>query len=466
MQVDNLTKYGAEFQIKCVSALLSDKSFVERVYEILDPKIFESDANQWIVEQIKDYFVQYKDLPTPTVFKYKVDELMKGVGDDKKATLLKAGIVTQLRSILLKTTESDIKFIKDEFLTFCINRSMRNAVLESADLVKSGEYTKIRTVIENALKAGMERDLGHDYVNDVEERLNDATRHCLSTGIPLLDDITNGGLSPGNLGVVIGPTGAGKSWILARLGTNAVKTGKNVMHISLELDHNYTGRRYDSCFTGIQFQSIIDKADEIRNHVKQIKSNLNIKFFAPYSVSASMIKLYIDRFQNISGKKIDLLVVDYADCLKPDHSSRNSNSYSDGGSVYGELKGVGGELQIPIWTASQANREGYDQDIVEAQHVADSFKKIMIGDFLMSISRKREDKVHSIARIHIVKSRLGPDGITFAARFSTDCGYLELFETGSRDGMEIQEKMKDTDNSVKKLIQNRWNRNKTNTDDE
>lgn len=210
MQVDNLTKYGAEFQIKCVSALLSDKSFVERVYEILDPKIFESDANQWIVEQIKDYFVQYKDLPTPTVFKYKVDELMKGVGDDKKATLLKAGIVTQLRSILLKTTESDIKFIKDEFLTFCINRSMRNAVLESADLVKSGEYTKIRTVIENALKAGMERDLGHDYVNDVEERLNDAVRSCIKTNIPVVDELLDGGLGKGELGFVIGSAGSGK----------------------------------------------------------------------------------------------------------------------------------------------------------------------------------------------------------------------------------------------------------------
>ena len=466
MQIDNLTKYGAEFQIKCVSSLLSDKSFVERVYEILDPKIFESDANQWIVEQIKDYFVQYKDLPTPTVFKYKVDELTKSIGNDKKAELLKSGIVTQLRSVYQKTTESDIKFIKDEFLTFCVNRSMKNAVLESADLVKSGEYTKIRTVIENALKAGMEKDLGHDYVNDVEERLSDMARACIKTQIPSLDELLDGGLGKGELGFVIGPSGAGKSWVLARFGTEAVRQGKNVLHFSMELNQTYTGLRYDSCFTGIEFQEVRKHAERIRDNVKHVQSKLNIKYFPQYSLSPASLKLYVDRYQMLTNKAIDLIIVDYADLLRPEMREKNSNSYQDGGSIYGELRGVAGELQIPIWTASQANRSGYDQDIVEAQHVADSFKKIMIADFIMSISRKREDKVHSIARFHIVKNRLGPDGMTFPAQFNTDCGNLQLFDAGSREGMEIQNKMGESDNSVKKLIQNRWNRNKTKTDDE
>jgi replicative DNA helicase len=465
MQVDNLKKYGAEFQIKCIAALLSDKSFLERIYEILEPSMFETDANQWIVKETKNYFIEYKDLPTPTVFKYKVDALTKHIGDPKQVELLKSGIIPQLRNVYQKTTESDIKFIKDEFLTFCINQSMKNAVLESADLVKAGEYTKIRTVIESALKAGMEKDLGHDYVSDVEQRLSETARSCIPTNIPAIDELLDGGLGKGELGFIIGPAGSGKSWILSRFGAEALRQGKNVVHFTMELNQSYTGLRYDSCFTGIEFQEIRKHADRIREHVKDIKSNLNIKYFPMYSISPGSLKLHIDRYQMLTNKKVDLIIVDYADLLRPETREKNSNSYHDGGSIYGELRGVAGELQIPIWTASQANRGGYDQDIVEAQHVADSFKKIMIGDFIMSIARKREDKVHSIARFHIAKNRFGPDGLTFPAEFNTDCGRLVLFDPGSREGMEIQNKMGDAENSVKSLIKNRWNRNKTSSEE-
>lgn len=256
------------------------------------------------------------------------------------------------------------------------------------------------------------------------------------------------------------------SWLLSRFGVEAIKQGKNVMHFTMELNQGYTGLRYDSCFTGIAFQEVRKHSDQIRDHVKEIKSKLNIKYFPPGSVSPGSLKMYIDRYQMLTNKAVDLIIVDYADLLRPDIREKNSSSYHDGGSVYTELRGVAGELQIPLWTASQTNRSGYDQDIVEAQHVADSFKKIMIGDFIMSVARKREDKVHSIARFHIAKNRFGPDGMTFPGEFNTDCGRLVLFDPGSREGMEIQNKMGEADNSVKKLIQNRWNRNKTNTDDE
>ena len=661
MTTDNLQKYGSEFQTKCISSLLSDRQFLERIFEILEPKMFEAEASQWIVEETKKYFKEYKSVPTPAVFKFKMDSLTKNIKDEKRAELLKSSIVVQLRGVYQKVTESDITFIKDEFLTFCINQSMKNAVLESADLVKAGEYNKIRLVVENALKAGMERDLGHDYVDDVEDRLSELARSCVPTGIPVLDGLLNGGLGKGELGFVIGPAGSGKcvgpnteieieyeeiglpfvmndgkeeilwlnpfkkykignfgevsghvlekmfkvghtetekitqkikikelfdnlgisekenemldidfplmvktpygykqirtafrtekqkpvtiyfknnktlktscnhllkvngewkkvkdisvddvietehgvtsilknggikykrkeeilydisvedvhcyysngilshnSWILARLGTEAIKQGKNVLHFTMELNQGYTGLRYDSCFTGIAFQEVREHADKIRENIKKVRSHLNIKYFPQYSVSANDLKLYVDRYQTLTNKKIDLVIIDYADLLRPESQSKNSNSYHDGGSIYGELRGTAGVLQIPTWSASQSNRGGYSEDIVEAQHVADSFKKIMIGDFIMSLSRKREDKIHSIARIHIVKNRFGPDGMTFPAQFNTDCGSLHLFEAGSQEGMEIQNKMGDSDNSVKSLIKSKWNRNKADGDE-
>ena len=263
-----LQRYGADFQTKCISALLTDKAFLERIYEILNPEIFENDANRWLVEETKNYFLEYKSLPTPTVFKYKVDELAKSMSDSKRFETLKTGIVSQLRGVYQKLTDSDIQFVKDEFLTFCVNQSMKTAVLESADLVKSGEYSKIRTVIENALKAGMEKDLGHDYVNDVELRLSDAARSCIKTNVSIFDDVMDGGLGKGELGIIIGPAGSGKSWSLVKFGMEAIKQGKNVLHFTLELNQSYVGLRYDSCFTGIAFQEVRKHPEHIRNHLK------------------------------------------------------------------------------------------------------------------------------------------------------------------------------------------------------
>lgn len=256
------------------------------------------------------------------------------------------------------------------------------------------------------------------------------------------------------------------SWTLSRIGSNSIKQGKNVVHITLELQQKYTGFRYDSCFTGISFQKVKDHPDKIRKIMGDIKSKLNIKYFPMYSISSADIKLYLERYMTLKQERVDLLIVDYADLLRPEIRGRNSDPYEEGGSVYGGLRSIAGELQIPIWTCSQGNRSSYTQDIVGAESVADSFKKIMIGDFVASLARKREDKMHSVARIHIVKNRFGPDGMTFPAKFDTDCGHLELFDSKSREGMEIQNKMGETDNSVKNLIKSKWNRNRSTEEEE
>ena len=113
-QVDNLKKYGLEFQTKCVSALVIDKSFLERIFDLLKPEYFETDANKWIVSEIVSYFLQYKDTPTLNVFKVKIDPIDQDI--------LKKSVVDQLRNIYMHIDDSDIPFVKEQFLEFCKNR--------------------------------------------------------------------------------------------------------------------------------------------------------------------------------------------------------------------------------------------------------------------------------------------------------------------------------------------------------
>ena len=159
------------------------------------------------------------------------------------------------------------------------------------------------------------------------------------------------------------------------------------------------------------------------------------------------------------GINVDLLVVDYADILRSQSSNRNSNTYLEQGSIYTELRGIAGELGIPCWTASQSSRGAVNEDIIEADKLSDSYKKVMIADFIMSLSRRNEDKLNNTGRIHIIKNRLGSDGMTFPAKINTNCGVVELFDYRSPEGMALMNGMVSSATEFKDIIKSKMNKN-------
>ena len=446
--IDNLKKFGSEFQIKCISGLVSDKTFIERISDILEPDSFETDAHKFIVKETISYFLQYKDLPTLAVFKVKVD----GIEND----LLKQSVVEQLRLVYQKISDTDLKYIKEQFLEFCKNQKIKNAIMESVDHLKSGQYDKIKHVVDVAMKAGMERNIGHEYMVDIEKRMSQMARKTVKTNWTEVDSIMDGGLAGGELGIITACAGSGKSWVLAKMGAEAMRQGKNVLHYTLELNENYVGLRYDACFTGIDFQNIRNNIDIVKKKIAEVPGKLIIKYFPIKTVSAHSLKLHAERIQTL-GTKVDMIIVDYADILRPSQSERNSNSYSEAGGIYEELRGVAGELQVPIWSASQSNRAAMDEDIIQANNISDSYRKIMTADFVMSLSRKMSDKQANTARFHVIKNRFGPDGITFPARMNAGCGDIRIFAENSREGIGILNEMRQEENVVKKMMSNKWN---------
>lgn len=454
-ETDNLKKYGSEFQSKCIASLVTDLLFVERIFDILSPDYFESDANKWIIQQIMAYFLKYKACPTAQVFRIQLEEI--------KSDVLKAAVYEQLKNVYEHYIGSqDLNFVAEEFLEFCKNRKMKNAIVSSTDYLKVGDYDQIRRVVDEALKAGMERNLGHEYHTEISKRMSAMCRDTIKTNWDEIDKLLDGGLAKGELGFFVGPAGSGKTWFLTRIGAEAMKAGKNVVHVTMELNENYVGLRYDSCFTGINFQDIRTHIDKVKETIEDIPGKLFIKYFPIKTVASHAIKTHIERIQMLTGNKIDLAVVDYADLLKPAVEDRNANSYSEGGSVYEELRAVAGQLQIPIWSASQANRSGHEAETVQAHNVADSYKKIMTGDFIASISRKMEDKLAGVARVHIIKNRFGADGMTWPTCFDASNGDIKILDPNSSEGRKCLEKMKDGEDKLQDLVRNNWNQIKKN----
>ena len=238
---------------------------------------------------------------------------------------------------------------------------------------------------------------------------------------------------PGGSFIFAGPSGVGKTWILTALGASAVKSGLSVVHYTMELSEHYVGARYDTVFTHIPSADLRDRKEEVKAKIKGLKGKLLIKYYPPKGVSVKKLQMHIEKMI-ATGNRPDLIIVDYADLLLS-HSNKTDSTYAEQGGVYIDLRGMGGELRIPIWTASQTNRSAIDSDVIEADKIADSYAKVMNADFIMSWSRKSKDKLNNTARAHIMKNRFGPDGITFPCKMDTNTGFIEVYDAASADGI-------------------------------
>jgi len=445
-QIDTLSKYGQSFQSKVVSALITDNKFLDTISEITTPKFFENDANKWIISEILSYHEEYRKPPTLDVFKSQLSKVDNEV--------LKKTVVEQLRHVFTQIGNVDLDYIKNEFTSFCINQNLKGVILQSVDLLKAGSYDRIKDLVDSAMKVGQQTDLGMDYIEDYDERMEDLKRTTVPTKWQPINDLMDGGLGPGELGVVVAPSGVGKTWILTAIGAEAVRNGLSVVHYTMELSEHYVGARYDTVFTGIPSVELKDKKEEVKGKIKNLRGKLLIKYFPPKGVTVKKLQTHIEKMITLDNKP-DVIIVDYADLLLS-HSNKSDSTYAEQGGVYIDLRGMSGELEIPIWTASQTNRSAIDSEVIEADKIADSYAKVMNADFIMSWSRKSKDKLNDTARAHIMKNRFGPDGITFPCKMNTNTGYIEVYDGTSPDGVIAQKEAASGQLETKKLLHKKY----------
>ena len=382
MTLQTIDQYGTGFQIKVISALLTRKEFLVNIHDLLTDEYFSNQGHKWIIKQILDYYYKYHTTPSMEVLKVELKKLTNEV--------LQVSIKEQLKEAYT-SSDDDLEYVENEFANFCRNQQLKRALLNSVDLLNAGDYDSIRLLVNNALKAGQDKNLGHEYNKDTESRYREDNRSFVPTPWEHLNVLLQGGLGGGDLGIIFGNPGGGKSWSLVALGGHAVKLGYNVIHYTLELGEDYVGRRYDAFFTNQPVQNIAKHRKEIEDMVPKLPGNLIIKEFA------------ILRSKRLKGERKD--EVD---------------------DLYVSTKGLARELNLPVWSVSQVNRAGAKDDVIEGDKAAGSYDKMMISDFAMSLSRKRLDKTNGTGRVHIMKNRYGMDGMTFNAKIDTSTGHIDI----------------------------------------
>ena len=438
---ESLVKYGTSFQSKIITSLLLNNKFIKTVYDILEVSYFDADSNKFLIKEIKKYFDKYKIPPTMEAMKVMIDELNNDV--------LKTSVVDSLRNAWNHRESPDLEFVQEKTLEFCRNQVIKKAIMDSVELLDTQQYEKIKGVIDTAMRAGVERDIGHEYISGLEERLSQQSRNCIPTKWDSVNELMDGGLAGGELGVIVAPAGIGKSWTLQALGAHAVKQGKTVIHYTLELNAQYVGLRYDTIFTGQPTANLQYHKDEVSKKIQNLKGELIIKYYPTRTASINTITAHLQQCE-LQGIKADMVIVDYADIMK---STQNFSEKRHAiGLIYEELRGVAGEFDIPIWTASQANRSSLEEDVIDASKVSEDYSKVMTADFVMSMSRKVEDKIANTGRFHVIKNRFGPDGLTFPATINTNTGYIMIYEAHTKEGRSTQGKMDNSEEYLRRTL--------------
>jgi hypothetical protein len=350
--------------------------------------------------------------------------------------VLKIAITEGLREAYKESQSRDLDWIENEFTSFCKNQQVKKAIMTSVDLLGMGDYDSIKMLMNNALKAGEDKNIGHEYDKDIESRYRQDDRNAVPFPWPVFNSLTQGGMGKGDLVLVFGNPGGGKSWAVIDMGAYAAAMGFNVLHYSLELAEGYVGKRYDAVFTGIPVDQLDQHRAKVEETVSKVKGKVVIKEYPPKRASFDTIQAHIQQLEFQHEFKPDLIIIDYLDYVKSQGRGRNGERKDEIDDVYVGAKALAKELGIPVISPSQANRGAAKSSIIEGDNAAGSYEKIMIGDIIISLARGRKDKVNGTGRWHFMKNRYGADGLTFGSKIDTSNGKIDIYETPLDDDEE------------------------------
>jgi replicative DNA helicase len=420
----NFGTLGVQYQLSLLKIIIEDKKFAETIIDVIEPSYFENGSFRFIMQNLKEYHTSWDTFPSYDVLKQKIQS------ENANSTVLRANIDT-IENIKNQTLPGgDINFTKEKAFNFCKQQVLKKALKDVENIANNAEfeeYHKIENIIQKALQIGTTNDEMQDVFDNISDALRADSRNPIPTGITGIDMLLKGGLGRGELGVVLAPTGTGKTTLLTKMTNTAYNAGFNVVQIFFEDNINNIKKKHYTIWSGISPDDQILDPEETTKLVElaQSRSNGQIKLLKLPSDSMTISEIKSKLRKLISdGFRIDLLTLDYVDCISPERNN-HSEEWKGEGSIMRALESMTSEFDIAIWTATQGNRGSISSEVVTTDQMGGSIKKAQIGHVVLSIAKTLEQKEHNLATLTLLKSRIGKDGVIFNnAKFDNE--YLDI----------------------------------------
>jgi replicative DNA helicase len=278
-------------------------------------------------------------------------------------------------------------------------------------------------------------------------------------GIQGIDKLLKGGLAKGEIGVILAPTGVGKTTILTKIANTAFNMGYNVLQIFFEDNPKIVQRKHFTIWTGIAPDELALHKEDVLSKITEIqetmKNKLILKKLASDTVTMGSIKNQVRKII-ADGTKIDLILLDYIDCVLPEQSAKDE--WKAEGSVMRAFEAMCHELNLVGWTATQGNRSSISSEVVTTDQMGGSIKKAQVGHVIITVAKTLQQKEMNLATIAITKSRLGKDGVVFEnCKFNNELLEIDTESSITFLGFEEQQEEKKRDR-VRELLEKRRQR--------
>jgi replicative DNA helicase len=447
----NFGYLGNTFQIQLINQLILNKEFARAIIDVLDSKYFDNQYFKIITQMIKEYYIKYESVPTFET----LDQLTRSEISSDSARKIVLDTLTQIRDVSFDGHQ----FVIEKALKFCKQQELQKVMTKAQKIIDKGDfesYDQLEEMVNKALQVGEIDEAEHDVFTNLDQVLDEDYRHPIPMGIAGIDNLLKGGLAKGELGVILAPTGVGKTTVLTKICNHAFNLGYNVLQIFFEDNPKIIQRKHFTLWTGIAPDELSFHKDVVMEKVRDIKENttnkLILKKYASDTLTMNQIKNQI-RKMIAEGTKIDMISLDYIDCVVPDKNL--GDEWKSEGSVMRGFEAMCHELDVAGWTATQGNRSSISSDVVTTDQMGGSIKKAQVGHVIITVAKSLQQKEMKLATIAITKSRIGRDGVVFEnCKFDNELMEIDTESSVTFLGLEEQKEERNR-NRVNELLAKR-----------
>jgi replicative DNA helicase len=452
--VKNFDYLGNTFQIQLLNQIIEDKDFASSIIDVIEPSYFDNKYFKIILQMVKEYHKKYESAPN-------FETLSQIVKSEVTQEMVAKIVLDTLKQVKDAPFEGS-QFVQEKALKFCKQQELQKAMDKANKIITEGDfesYDKVEGLVREALQVGQSDKGMSDIFTGLETVLEEDYRHPIPMGITGIDRLLKGGLAKGEIGVILAPTGVGKTTILTKIANTAFNMGYNVLQIFFEDNPKIVQRKHFTIWTGIPPDDLANHRDEVMGKITEIqetmKNRLVLKKLASDTMTMGQIKNQV-RKMIADGTKIDLILLDYIDCVLPEQSAKDE--WKAEGSVMRAFEAMCHELNLVGWTATQGNRSSISSEVVTTDQMGGSIKKAQVGHVIITVAKTLQQKELNLATIAITKSRLGKDGVVFEnCKFNNELLEIDTEASVTFLGFEEQQEERKRDR-VKELLEKRKQR--------
>lgn len=418
---------GHEFQMNLMWQILVEPDFGDKVVKDLAVEYFDDPILKKMFIIVSEYFHEYGRVPN-----LQNQTIQIALNKNKSSNIIEQeslfAVIDKIKLWNERVLSHQIAYsgevIQKETINFIKQQEYRKLGEFILDKTKTGEIKNkgmigiLEDKINKISTIGDEEDYGIEIGYNIKRALSKEFRETIPTGIVVLDGVTGGGLGKGEIGLILTPSGVGKTTTLSKIANTAYEDGKKVLQIIFEDTEDQIRRKHFTIWSEVPLSQIDDNLDFVEQaasakieEIEKRGGKLIIKKFSQENTTIQDVRNWIVMFEKIFGYKFDILILDYLDCLESNKKNIDRNEAEL--AIVKSFLALSADFDIPCWSALQSNRTGFESEFLEVSQMGGNVKRYQKAHFFMSIAKPPENKDGNLVNIKILKARFIKDGQQF-----------------------------------------------------